>query len=165
MNFATAIRTDMMTARQAWRASAAIAMLSVAVVAAAAGEGTVSSSQVIGAQGADEWLASQVRGTPVVGGDDQRIGEVVDVLFDRNGQARAFVVGAGGVMGLGAKEIAIDIGEFHGVPALTTEGARPKLRVSLTREVLAAIPEFKPLPVPDPTTANGGEATDGAAPR
>jgi len=144
-------------------AAAAIAMLGAAPAPAA--EGTVSSSQVIGAQGADEWLASQLRGTPVIGADNQSIGEVVDVLFDRNGQARAFVVGAGGVMGLGAKEIAIDIGEFHGVPALTTEGARPKLRVSLTREVLAAVPEFKPLPVPDPTTANGGEATDGAAPR
>lgn len=144
--------------------AAAIAMLAAAVAAAPAAEGTVSSSQVIGAQGADEWLASQLRGTPVVGADNQSIGEVVDVLFDRNGHARAFVVGAGGVMGLGAKEVAIDIGEFQGVPALTPGGERPKLKVSLTREVLAAVPEFKALPVPDNTTANGGEATDGAAP-
>src|SRR5262245_23625833 len=68
---------------------------------------TVSSSQIIGAQGADEWLASQLRGTAVIGADNQKIGEVVDVLLDRNGHARAFVVGVGGVGGLGAKEIAI----------------------------------------------------------
>lgn len=154
-----------MTARVALKAAAALALSSVAAVTAApAAEGTVSSSQVVGAQGADEWLASQLRGTPVVGADNQRIGEVVDVLFDRNGQARAFVVGAGGVMGIGAKDVAIDIGEFHGVPAPTTEGARPQLKVSLTREVLAAVPEFKPLPVPDNTpTATDGAATDGAA--
>lgn len=150
--------------RAAVKASAVIAALGVAVAAAAAGEGTVSSSQVVGAQGADEWLASQLRGTPVVGGDNQRIGEVVDVLFDRNGHARAFVVGAGGVMGVGAKEIAIDIGEFQGVPAVNTEGARPQLRVSLTREVLAAVPEFRPLPVPDAVTETAPES-NGAAPR
>ena len=39
---------------------------------------TVSSSKILGAQGADEWLASQLRGTAVVGSDNQRIGEVVD---------------------------------------------------------------------------------------
>jgi hypothetical protein len=155
----------MMTAgRGAFKAAAVLAVLGVTVAAAAAEE-TVSSSQVIGAQGADEWLASQLRGTPVIGGDNQRIGEVVDILFDRNGQARAFVVGAGGVMGLGAKEIAIDIGQFHGVPAVNVEGARPQLKVSLTREVLAAIPEFKPLPVPDDSTTTGAATDDdGAAP-
>jgi hypothetical protein len=118
---------------------------------------TVSSSQVIGAQGADEWLASQLRGTVVVGADGQRIGEVVDVLLDRNGQARAFVVGMGGVMGLGAKEVAIDLGQFHEMPAPTGTGPRAELKVPMTMEQLAAVPEFKPLPVPDATT--------GAAPR
>jgi sporulation protein YlmC with PRC-barrel domain len=118
---------------------------------------TVSSSQVIGAQGADEWLASQLRGTTVVGPDNERIGEVVDVLLDHNGQARAFIVGVGGVMGLGAKEIAIDLAQFHDKPAVNAQGVRAKLKVSLSREALAAVPEFKPLPVPDATT--------GAAPR
>jgi PRC-barrel domain len=117
---------------------------------------TVSSSQVIGAQGADEWLASQLRGTAVVGPDNQRIGEIVDVLLDHSGQARAFLVGVGGIAGLGAKEIAIDLSQFHEIPAVGS-GARPPLKVPLTMEQLAAVPEFKPLPVPDPTT--------GAAPR
>ena len=117
---------------------------------------TVSSSQVIGAQGADEWLASQLRGTAVVGPDNQRIGEVVDVLLDHSGQARAFLVGVGGIAGLGAKEIAIDLSQFHEIPAVGS-GARPPLKVPLMMEQLAAVPEFKPLPVPDPTT--------GAAPR
>jgi hypothetical protein len=117
---------------------------------------TVSSSQIIGAQGAEEWLASQLRGTVVVGADGRRIGEVVDVLLDRNGQARAFVVGMGGVMGLGAKEIAIDLAQFHEIPAAGS-GERAELKVPMTMEQLASVPEFKPLPVPDATT--------GAAPR
>lgn len=117
---------------------------------------TVSSSQIIGAQGVDEWLASQLRGTAVVGADNQRIGEVVDVLLDRSGKARAFVVGMGGVGGLGAKEIAIDLSQFHEIPA-AGNGARAELKVPLTMDQLAAVPEFKALPVPDATT--------GAAPR
>jgi hypothetical protein len=118
---------------------------------------TVSSSQVIGAQGADEWLASQLRGTAVIGSDGRPIGEVVDVLLDRNGHARAFLVGVGGVMGLGAKEIAIDISQFHEMPVPGGHGVRAELKVPLTMEQLAAVPEFKALPVP--------EATTGAAPR
>jgi sporulation protein YlmC with PRC-barrel domain len=115
---------------------------------------TVSSSQIIGVQGADEWLVSQLRGTAVVGSDSQKIGEVVDVLLDRSGQARAFIIGVGGVTGLGAKEIAIDLTQFHEIPA--GNGARAQLKVPMTREQLALVPEFKPLPVP--------EATTGAAP-
>jgi sporulation protein YlmC with PRC-barrel domain len=112
---------------------------------------TVSSSQIVGAQGTEEWLASQLRGTAVVGSDGRRIGEVVDVLLDRNGQTRAFVVGMGGVMGLGAKEIAIDLAQFHEIPA-PAPGERAELKVPMTMDQLAAVPEFKPLPVPDATT-------------
>jgi hypothetical protein len=116
---------------------------------------TVSSSQIIGSQRADEWLASQLRGTAVVSSDNQRIGEVVDILLDRNGQARAFIVGEGGVMGLGAREIAIDLGQFSEMPA--NGGGRAQLQVRMSREQLANVPEFKPLPSPEETT--------GAAPR
>jgi sporulation protein YlmC with PRC-barrel domain len=112
---------------------------------------TVSSSQVIGAQAADEWLASQLRGAAVVGADGRRIGEVVDILLNRNGTVRAFVVGMGGVMGLGVKEIAIDLGQFHDIPA-PGNGRRPELKVPLTMDQLAEVPEFKPLPAPDATT-------------
>lgn len=41
-----------------------------------------------------------------------RIGEVVEVLLDRNGHARAFIVVGGGVLGFSAKEVAIDLTQF-----------------------------------------------------
>jgi hypothetical protein len=113
---------------------------------------TVSSSQILGSQGADEWLASQLRGTPVISSDNRRIGEVVDILLDRKGQARAFIVGEGGVMGLGAREIAIDLGQFSEVPA--NGGGKAELKVRMTREQLANAPEFKPLPSPEETTGS-----------
>jgi hypothetical protein len=54
----------------------------------------------------------------------------------------------GGVMGLGAKEVAIGHAQFHDMPAAPGTGAKAELKVPLTREQLAAVPEFKPLPGP-----------------
>jgi len=113
---------------------------------------TVSSSQIIGSQGADERLVSQLRGTAVIGADNVKIGEVVDVLLDRSGKARAFIVSEGGVMGLGTREIAIDCSQFHEEPA--SGGGKAQLKVPMTKEQLANVPEFKPLPSPEATTGS-----------
>jgi sporulation protein YlmC with PRC-barrel domain len=117
------------------------------------------SSAIINTQASDEWLASKLKGTTVVGADGQKIGDVVDILLDRSGQARAFIVGVGGVLGLGAKDIAIDMTEFHQIPA--TNGNREQLKVDMTKEQLAQAAEFKPLPGPASTTG----AVPAGAPR
>ena len=118
------------------------------------------SSQIVNAQGRDEWLASKLRGTVVLGSDNQKVGDVVDILLDKSGQVRAFIVGVGGVLGLGAKEVAIDLTEFREVPA--TNGNKTHLKVPMTKEQLAQAPDFKPLPSPPATT---GSAPSGSPPR
>src|SRR5262249_48117519 len=96
----------------------------------------------------------------VLGSDNQKVGDVVDILFDKSGQVRAFVVGVGGVLGLGAKEVAIDLTQFREVPA--GNGNRAQLKVSMTKDQLTQAPDFKPLPSP-PATA--GAAPSGSPPR
>jgi sporulation protein YlmC with PRC-barrel domain len=118
------------------------------------------SSQIVDAQGRDEWLASKLKGTTVVGSDNQKVGDVIDILLDKSGQVRAFIVGVGGVLGLGAKEVAIDLTEFREVPA--TNGNKTHLKVSMTKEQLTQAPDFKPLPSPPATT---GSAPSGSPPR
>jgi sporulation protein YlmC with PRC-barrel domain len=118
------------------------------------------SSQIVDAQGRDEWLASKLRGTTVVGSDNQKVGDVVDILLDKSGQVRAFIVGVGGVLGLGAKEVAIDLTEFREVPAAS--GNKAQLKVPMTKEQLTQAPDFKPLPSPPATT---GSAPSGSPPR
>jgi sporulation protein YlmC with PRC-barrel domain len=110
------------------------------------------SSQIVDAQGRDEWLASKLRGTTVLGSDNQKVGDVIDILLDKSGQVRAFVVGVGGVLGLGAKEVAIDLTEFREVPP--SNGNKPQLKVSMTKEQLTQAPDFKPLPSPPTTTGS-----------
>ena len=124
---------------------------------ASAGPG---SSQIVDAQGQDEWLASRLRGTSVLGSDNQKVGDVVDILLDKSGQVRAFIVGVGGVLGLGAKEVAIEVTGFREVPA--GNGSKAQLKVSMTKEQLTRAPGFKPLPSPPATT---GSAPSGSPPR
>jgi sporulation protein YlmC with PRC-barrel domain len=70
---------------------------------------TPSNSQIVNSQTSDEWLASKLKGMTVVGSDNQKIGDVVDILLDKSGQVKAFIVGVGGVLGLGAKEVAVEL--------------------------------------------------------
>ncbi|MGF6227637.1 sporulation protein YlmC with PRC-barrel domain [Inquilinus ginsengisoli] len=60
---------------------------------------------------AETWRASKLIGVDVYGPDDQRVGEVNEVLVDRNGQMQAIVVGVGGFLGIGEKDVAIPFGE------------------------------------------------------
>jgi hypothetical protein len=53
---------------------------------------------------------SDMIGTDVIGSDINRLGEVKDVLVDRNGMAVAVVIGTGGVLGVGEKEVAVPYG-------------------------------------------------------
>jgi sporulation protein YlmC with PRC-barrel domain len=113
---------------------------------------TLGSSEVVNSQSKDEWLASKLKGTTVLGSDDQKIGSVSDILLDKSGQVRAFVVGIGGVLGLGAKEVAIDLTQFHEVPA--ANGGQEQLKVGMTKDQLEHADTFKPLPSPVTTTGS-----------
>jgi hypothetical protein len=122
---------------------------SPAPAAPAASSGS-STSQVVPAQSADEWLASKVKGTAVIGSDDQRIGDISDVLFDKTGNVKAFIVGVGGVLGIGAKQVALDMKAFQEMPA--TESKPQQFKLSMTTDQLKQMAEFKPMPAPPTTT-------------
>jgi hypothetical protein len=109
-----------------------------------------SSSQVVPAQASDQWLASKLKGTAVIGSDDQKIGDIADILFDKMGHVKAFVLSIGGVLGIGAKQVALDMNAFHEMPA--TEGKSEQFKVSMTTDELKQIAEFKALPNAPTTT-------------
>ncbi len=84
----------------------------------------------VASQGADQWVFSKFKGTDVLGPDNAQIGDVNDMLFDKNGKIIAMVVGVGGFLGIGEKNVAIDMSAFQVVPADTgsTTGAADGLR-------------------------------------
>lgn len=56
---------------------------------------------------AEQVMASKLIGTTVVGANNESIGDVNDVILDRNGQVMAVVVGVGGFLGIGEKDVAV----------------------------------------------------------
>jgi sporulation protein YlmC with PRC-barrel domain len=56
---------------------------------------------------AQQWRGSKLVGVDVYGSDNSRIGDINEVIVDRNGQAKAIVIGVGGFLGIGEKNVAI----------------------------------------------------------
>ena len=58
----------------------------------------------VSSQKPDQWVATKFKGTEVLGSDNQSIGSISDILFDKSGKIDAFVISVGGFLGMGAKE-------------------------------------------------------------
>ena len=61
----------------------------------------------------DLMRASQVMGIDVYGADNQKIGDIDEVLIDRQGKIHGLVVGVGGFLGIGQKDVAIPFDEVQ----------------------------------------------------
>jgi sporulation protein YlmC with PRC-barrel domain len=55
----------------------------------------------------EQMMASNLMGTTVVSSNNESIGDVNDVILDRNGQVLAVVIGVGGFLGIGEKDVAV----------------------------------------------------------
>ncbi|HXZ45323.1 MAG TPA: PRC-barrel domain-containing protein [Pseudolabrys sp.] len=88
----------------------------------------------VSTQKPDQWLASKFKGTNVVGSDNQKIGDVSDILFDKSGKVEAFVISVGGFLGVGSKEVALAPSSFDVVPG--SNGSADKLKLAATKEQL-----------------------------
>ena len=58
-------------------------------------------------QSATQWRASKLVGVDVYGTDNVKIGDVSEVLMDAQGNAQAVVIGVGGFLGIGEKNVAV----------------------------------------------------------
>jgi sporulation protein YlmC with PRC-barrel domain len=101
----------------------------------------------------DQWLASNFKGTDVVGPDNKKIGDVSDILFNKTGKIEAYVVSVGGFLGMGSKNVAITPNSFDVMPG--SNGSRDKLKLSLSQDELKQAQNFKPYQMPRPAATTG----------
>ena len=113
---------------------------------------SASSAKFINAQRQDQYLASKFRGTNVIGADDAKIGNVSDILFDKDGKIEAYVVGVGGFLGIGSKEVALAPTAFQVVAGDKSKNESDKLRLSMTNDQLKEAASFEPYKEPRSTT-------------
>jgi sporulation protein YlmC with PRC-barrel domain len=129
--------------------TASLALLTSAAIAQAPDQtqpappaATTSKAQVITEQKPDQLLASKLKGTDVIGTNNEKIGDVNDMLFDKDGKILAYVVGVGGFLGIGTKDVALSPMSFQIVPANDKESM--KLKLSMTKDELKTAADFKP---------------------
>jgi hypothetical protein len=102
-------------------------------------------------QNPDQWLASKFKGTDIVGANNEKIGDVSDILFDKSGKVVAYVIGVGGFLGIGSKDVAIDPASFQVLPG--KDASDYKLQLSMTKEQLKAAAAFEPYAPPRPAVS------------
>lgn len=110
----------------------------------------------------DQFLASKFKGTDVIGTQDEKIGDVSDILFDKDGKIDAYVVSVGGFLGMGAKEVAMAPSSFDIVPG--ESGSAPKLKISMSKDDLKNAQNFARYEPPRPSTTGMGGGLSGSRP-
>ena len=81
-----------------------------------------------------------------------------DILFDKDKKILAYIVGVGGFLGIGSKDVAVEPTAFQMVPGSSATDF--KLRLSMTADELKAAPAFEAYKEARPaTTSSNAPAT------
>jgi sporulation protein YlmC with PRC-barrel domain len=121
---------------------------------AAQSQPSAGKADVIASQKPDQWVASRFKGTEVLGSDNQKIGDISDILFDKSGKIEAFVVSVGGFLGVGSKEVALAPNSFDVVKG--QNGAADKLKIAMSKDELKQAQDFARYEPPRPVTTGSG---------
>jgi sporulation protein YlmC with PRC-barrel domain len=88
-------------------------------------------------QSKDEMRASKLIGAAVRNPAGETVGDVNEVLFDSSGKVNAVVVGVGGFLGMGEREVAIAFGSLH---MTRGDDGRTLITIDATKDTLKAAP-------------------------
>jgi len=149
----------------------AMAFVATAIGVPAIAQTVTSAGQFISAASPGDWRASKLVGVGIYGPNEESIGKVDDVIVDSSGATKAVVIGVGGFLGMGKKDVAMPFSEIKWsdkpaekvVTADTTMPAGGAMRpaaplpavsaavydypdhgtVTLTKDQLKAAPDFK----------------------
>ncbi len=106
-------------------------------------------------------LVTRIIGSSVFAGDEN-VGDVNDLIFDDKGTIQAAIIGVGGFLGMGEKDVAVPLSQIN---AMRDETNAIKLTITASREELEKAPAFdKTLflvktPKPDTTMPSPGGST------
>ena len=76
------------------------------------------------------WRVSDFQGKAVYGSDGESIGEINDVLVSQDGSVNAVIIGVGGFLGIGEKNVAVDMSALQLGPGATQAEANQASRAN-----------------------------------
>ncbi|WHO72695.1 PRC-barrel domain-containing protein [Rhizobium sp. BT03] len=112
-------------------------------------------------QAPDQVSANTYIGQSVYNGNNESIGSVNDLIMKKDGGLVAAIVGVGGFLGIGEKNVAVPMDKI--TIAQNTQDGSVKLTTSETAESLKAAPEFKTLAMQSAEKAPAAPGTDTTA--
>ena len=100
------------------------------------------SAQFLNKQESDDWLASNLIGKSVVNAQDESIGEINDLVTDQSGKIVAVLIGTGGFLGIGEKDVGV---RFQDLKLARDANNDVKVIANLSQETLASAPDYETL--------------------
>ncbi|NDV51565.1 PRC-barrel domain-containing protein [Salipiger sp. PrR003] len=113
------------------------------------------SDAVVSQQDSAEMLGDWLLSTSVTSPDGETIGSIKDFIITEDGQITAVILGVGGFLGMGEKDIAVDYSELD----IQYDG--DAIQLAMTREEADAAPEYqyRDKQTPPPATGDAMGAT------
>lgn len=87
-----------------------------------------------------EMRASKLIGTNVVNAANESIGEINDIVLDKDGKVAAIIIGVGGFLGMGEREVALS---FESLRLSHDQNNNTVVTVNATKDQLKSAPEWR----------------------
>jgi hypothetical protein len=87
-----------------------------------------------------EMRASKLIGSKVTNAANETVGEINDVVLGRDGKVAAVIIGVGGFLGMGERDVAIS---YSGLKFAKDSSNRDVITVNATKDQLKAAPAWK----------------------
>ena len=87
-----------------------------------------------------EWRASKLVGVNVYNDANEKIGDINDVILDKSGKVENIILGVGGFLGMGEKDVAVP---FNAVQVTSKDNNKWYLVMNSTKDALKAAKGFK----------------------
>ena len=110
------------------------------------------------------WRVSDLEGKTVYGSEGENIGEINDVLVSQDGGVNAVIIGVGGFLGIGEKDVAVQMSALQLGPGMTQDEANAAAAKSpaVSGETTASTNTSNPVPGANTTTGGAGMGANGA---
>ena len=133
---------------------------------ASAGPSAPKSSVFLEMRKPDQFRSTNLRGTRVYGVNNENIGEINDVLISRSGQVAAVIIGVGGFLGIGEKDVAVPMSMLLFQPAAieansTTASSNGVMENPSSPDT---DPQGRTVPVPSPPATGAAARHDTGVP-
>jgi sporulation protein YlmC with PRC-barrel domain len=125
-----------------------------------------SGASFVSTQQTTDWRASKLIGATVYGSDNASIGEVNDLILASDGKVNGVVIGVGGFLGVGEKNVAVPFDKLT-VNRKADSAAIDKITVSFSKDQLKSAPTFAyydPKPAASTTGSSSADRSKGLSP-